>query len=187
MLGLLLALAVVLFALGVGFFGLANLSRQGLAPPDPTPPSTTLATVPPKPVAVPTNTPVLAATATSEPSATPVPATPTDVPPTPSPVPPSATPRAQPTATPNVIFVPQLRGKTLEQAQAAVAAAGLTVTVRGVNANVDKNVVDDQMPDVGASLAPGGTVTLIVGSGSTAIPDVANQPRDQATLRLMLR
>jgi serine/threonine-protein kinase len=76
--------------------------------------------------------------------------------------------------------VPQLRGKSLEQAQAALAAAGLTVTVRGVNVNVDKNVVADQSPDVGTTLAPGGTVTLQVGTGSTPLPDVANLPRDQA-------
>jgi serine/threonine-protein kinase len=76
--------------------------------------------------------------------------------------------------------VPQLRGKTLEQAQAALGSAGLALTVKGVNANVDKNVVADQTPDTGAPLPPGGTVTLMVGSGSTPIPDVANMPRDQA-------
>jgi serine/threonine-protein kinase len=80
--------------------------------------------------------------------------------------------------------VPPLRGQTLQQAQATLAAAGLTVTVRGVNVNVDKNVVYDQMPAAGAPLAPGGTVTILVGTGSTAIPDVANQPRDQAVQTL---
>jgi eukaryotic-like serine/threonine-protein kinase len=74
----------------------------------------------------------------------------------------------------------QLRGKTLDDARAALQAAGLTATVRGVNANVDKNVVADQSPDTGAALPPGGTVTISVGTGSTAIPDVANMPRDQA-------
>ena len=34
--------------------------------------------------------------------------------------------------------VPQLRGKTLEDARAALQAAGLTLTVRGVNVNVAK-------------------------------------------------
>ncbi len=77
--------------------------------------------------------------------------------------------------------MPQVRGRTLDQAQAAVTQAGLTVTVRAVNANVDKNVVADQMPTAGATLNPGGTVTLLVGSGSTAVPDVANQTREQAT------
>ena len=80
--------------------------------------------------------------------------------------------------------MPQLRGRTLEQAQAALAQAGLTVTVRGVNVNVDKNVVADQMPSPGATLNPGGTVTLLVGTGSTAVPDVANQSREQAVQTL---
>jgi len=76
--------------------------------------------------------------------------------------------------------VPQLRGKTLDDARLALQSAGLTATVRGVNANVDKNVVTDQLPDLGTSLPPGGTVTIVVGTGSTAIPDVANLPREQA-------
>lgn len=80
--------------------------------------------------------------------------------------------------------MPQLRDKPLDQAQAALSQAGLTVTVRGVNANVEKNVVADQSPDVGTSLAPGGTVTLSVGTGSTAIPEIAGQPRDQASRTL---
>jgi serine/threonine-protein kinase len=76
--------------------------------------------------------------------------------------------------------VPQLRGKTLDQAQSAVTSAGLSIVVKGVNANVDKNVVVDQTPDVGASLPSGGTITIQVGTGSTVIPDVSNMPRDQA-------
>ena len=176
MVGLLVALAAVLAALGAGFYGLATLSRQGL---EPTPVPTPQPTAPPKPVAVPTNTPAPAATATPQPSDTPVPPTETPGPPSPTPVPPSPTP-APATPTPRTLAVPQLRGKTLDQAQAIVGQLGLTVTVRGVNANVDKNVVTDQSPDAGAPLTPGGTVTLSVGTGSTAIPEVVNLPRDQA-------
>jgi beta-lactam-binding protein with PASTA domain len=80
--------------------------------------------------------------------------------------------------------MPQLRGKPLDQAQAALAQLGLTVTVRGVVANVDKNIVADQSPDVGATLPPGGTVSLQVGTGSTAIPEVLNLARDQAVRTL---
>jgi serine/threonine-protein kinase len=80
--------------------------------------------------------------------------------------------------------VPQLRGKTLDQARVALNAAGLTVTVRGVNANVDKDVVVGQTPDTGAALAPGSTVEIQVGSGSTVVPDVSNQPREQAVKAL---
>ena len=52
--------------------------------------------------------------------------------------------------------------------------------MRGVPANVDKNVVVDQSPDVGTAVPPGATITLNVGSGSTAIPEVTNLSRDQA-------
>jgi len=85
-----------------------------------------------------------------------------------------------PSPTARVVVVPQLRGRTLEQAQTALAAAGLTVTVRGVNANVDKDIVADQSPTSGATLAPGGTVSLQVGTGATAIPDVTNLPSASA-------
>jgi serine/threonine-protein kinase len=111
------------------------------------------------------------------PSPSPLPAVP------PSPVPPTAT-AIPPSPPPRGIGVPQLRGRTLDQAQAALAAAGLTVTVRGVNANVDKNVVVDQAPTAGATLQPGGTVALQVGTGSTTVPDVSNLPRDLALQQL---
>jgi beta-lactam-binding protein with PASTA domain len=99
-------------------------------------------------------------------------------------VPPTPSPRPQPSPTTRSISVPQLRGKTLPAAQKALEADGLTSTVRGVNVNIDKDVVADQQPDAGASLPPGGTVTILVGTGSTAIPDVANQPREQAAKTL---
>jgi serine/threonine-protein kinase len=77
-----------------------------------------------------------------------------------------------------------LRGKTLDQAQAALRADGLAATVRGVNANVDKDVVVDQSPDAGSTLQRGGLVTIMVGTGSTAIPSVADMQRDQAVRTL---
>jgi serine/threonine protein kinase len=177
---LLLALAAVLLALGAGFFGLATLNRE--APPTLVPtsrPATAVLTAVSKPAVVPSDTPVPAPSATPEPSATLEPS-PSPVPPAPSPVPPSPTPQPQAPPTARAIAVPQLRGKTLDAAQVALQSAGLTATVRGVNANVDKNVVTDQSPDVGATLAPGTTVTIVVGTGSTSIPDVANMLRDQA-------
>ena len=168
-LALLLAAAAVLVALGAGFFGLATLGREGVATPIPTSAPTAV----PKPVVVASNTPV-PATATATPSATPTATS------TPSPVPPTSTPAPQPSPTPRTIAVPQLRAKTLDDARITLQNAGLTATVRGVPANVDKNVVVDQSPDTGTALPPGATVTLTVGSGSTAIPDVANMNRDQA-------
>ena len=80
--------------------------------------------------------------------------------------------------------MPQLRGKTVDDAQAALKAAGLGSTVVGVNENVDKNVVVRQTPEAGAQLPAGGTVTIVVGTGSTAIPAVTNLPRDQAVAML---
>jgi PASTA domain len=207
-LALLLAMAAVLVALGAGFFGLATLSREGLLPPEPTPvPSPARPTAAPQPAVLATSSPA-PSTPTAEPptpepptpepspspepptptpelpTPTPVPPTPTPVPPTPSPVPPSPTPAPQPTATLRSIVVPQLRGKTLDDAQIALRTAGFTATVRGVNANIDRNVVADQSPEVGAVLPFGGTVTLLVGTGSTPIPDVANMPREQAVRTL---
>jgi serine/threonine-protein kinase len=73
---------------------------------------------------------------------------------------------------------------TLDQAQAALKAAGLTVTVRGVNANVNKDVVVDTDPDPGTQLPPGGTVSVVVGTGSTAVPNVSSLPRDEAVRAL---
>jgi len=168
-LALLLAAAAVLVALGAGFFGLATLGREGVATPIPTPAPTAV----PKPAAVPSGTPV-PATSTATPSATATASA------TPSPIPPSPTPAPQPSPTPRLIAVPQLRAKTLDDARITLQNAGLTATVRGVPANVDKNVVVDQSPDVGAAVPPGATITINVGSGSTAIPEVTNLSRDQA-------
>jgi len=175
---LLLTMAAVLVALGAGFFGLATLSREGLLPPEPTPRPTAQPTTPPKPVAAPT--PVPTAAPAPSPTAAPKPApSPTPQPPSPTPLPPTPT-RVPPTPTPRTIAVPALKGKSLRDAQAALAAAGLTVTVRGVNVNVDQNVVFDQQPEAGAPLPPGSTVSIQVGTGNTAVPDVARRPRDQA-------
>jgi serine/threonine-protein kinase len=187
LLGLLIALAAVLLAVGAGFYGLASLNRAGLIPTDPTPaptsPPSPVPTAPPKPAVVATDTRT-PPTPTPQPSDTPVPPTPTSAPPSPTLAPPSPTPvPARPPLvppSPSAIVVPQLRGRSLDQAQTALAADGLTVMVRGVNANVDKNVVVDQSPPAGATLQPGGTVIVQVGTGSTAIPDVSNMLRDQA-------
>jgi eukaryotic-like serine/threonine-protein kinase len=52
--------------------------------------------------------------------------------------------------------------------------------VRGVNVNVDQNVVWDQSPEAGAQVPPAGIVNIQVGTGNTAIPEVAGQSREQA-------
>jgi serine/threonine-protein kinase len=181
-LALLLALAAVLVALGAGFFGLASLSREGLSPPQPTRAPSPSPTAPPKPAAVPTATPV----PTAAPSPTPPEATPTPVPPTATatPAPPTATPVPPATPTPRAIAVPNLRGRTLPEAISAANAAGLTVTVRGVNVNGEPNVVVDQSVAPGAAVAPGTTINLSVPTGNVPVPNVIGQPADQAARAL---
>jgi serine/threonine-protein kinase len=179
---LLLTMAAVLVVLGAGFFGLATLSREGVLPPEPTAAPTARPTTASKPAGVPTTAPTAAPTAapsaTPEPTAAP-PATPTPAPPSPTPAPPTPT-RVPPTPTVRTITVPQLRGRTLQQAQAAIATAGLTVTVRGDNVNADRDVVAQQSPEAGNPLPPNGTVSIVVGTGNTAIPNVTGRPRAEA-------
>jgi len=187
---MLLALAAVLVALGAGFFGLATLSREGVATPEATLRATAAPTArpttPPKPVVVPTATPapVIAPTAEAQPTAVPTPV-PTVQPsptaqPSPTPAPPTPT-RVPATPTPRVIAVPDLRGKSLEEARAALQAAGLTVTVRGVNVNIPRDVVAQQSPAAGVSVPPGGTVNISVGTGNVTVPEVAGRTQLQAT------
>jgi serine/threonine-protein kinase len=182
---LLLALAVVLVALGAGFFGLASLSREGLgSPPEPTRAPSPSPTPPPKPAAVPTTT------RTSPPATpTPAPAEPTPVPPTATPPPappPTATPlpAPAPTATLRAVSVPNLRGRSLPEAISAANAAGLTVTVRGVNQFGEPNIVLDQSLAAGSAVAPGTTISLSVPTGNVAVPNVAGQSADQAARAL---
>src|SRR4030081_1304948 len=112
------ALGAGLVAAAASVFCPATLTRE--PPPTPVPP-TAIPTAVPKPAVVPTDTPLPTPSPTPEPSATPSP-----VPPTPSPVPPSPTPLPPATPTPRAVAVPQLRGKTLDDARAALQAAGLT-------------------------------------------------------------
>jgi serine/threonine-protein kinase len=191
---LLLALAAVLVALGAGFFGLATLSREGLQSADPTATPAPRASVTAAPTARPAMVPSASATATAVPARTAAPSPTTQptlpptlaptiaptVAPTPSPPPPTPTPPPQPSPAPVTVALPSLVGMTLDQAQAALKNAGLTLTVRGVNVNANKDVVVETDPDAGTRLPPGATVTVMVGTGSTAVPNVANMASDQA-------
>jgi tRNA A-37 threonylcarbamoyl transferase component Bud32 len=180
-LALLLTMAAVLVAHGAGFYGLASLSREGVATPEPTarpaqPTAPPKAVVGPTPTAAPKPAPSPTAAPSPEPS-------PTAAPPSATPVPPTAT-RVPATPTPRTVAVPQLKGKSLREAQAALEAAGLRVTVRGVNVNLDQNVVAEQSPEAGAPSLPNGVVSIQVGTGNTAIPEVTGQTREQA-IRLL--
>ena len=82
------------------------------------------------------------------------------------------------------VAVPTLRGKSLDDARAALQAAGLTVIVKGVNANVGRDVVFDTTPAAGTPIPPGTTVTVMVGTGNVTVPDVAGRSQPQATREL---
>jgi hypothetical protein len=193
----LLILAALLVALGLGFFGLTSLNRDWFGGGSVTPtlaPSPTLA---PVVAASPSATPIPAATATGAPSPSPSPsatatatptatataqpspsATATPRPPSPTATPrppsPSPTPTAAPATLPNVV------GRSLDQAQTALLSTGVTVTVQRVNVNAAANDVVAQSPDAGAPLKPGSVVTLQVATGQVAVPDVEGKSQADA-------
>ncbi len=203
---LLLVLAAVLVALGVGFFGLATWSRFGLpalgfgppsASPVPTPALTPAPTAalgaaspaatatptprPPTRTAIASPSPTATSTATSAPSPSSTP------PPSPSatPVPPTRTVRATPT--PRVVIVPAVVGLPLDDAIAQLRASGLSATVQGVNANGEPNTVLAQSLTPGTAVVPGSpaaTIVLQVPTGQVAVPDVLGKPRDEALREL---
>lgn len=190
----LLVLAAALVALGVGFFGLASSNRDpgasGGAAASPTATSAPAAEKPtaqasPAPA---TRTPTAAATPTSAPSPSPtatVAASPTPRPATATPVPPAtATPRPAATPTPNRPAVPNVTGRTLDDAFAALRAVGLVGNVRGVNVNAEKDTVVAQTPEAGGQAAPGSTVVLSVATGQVVVPDVIGRPEAEATRAL---
>lgn len=195
LMGLLFALAAVLIAAGIGFFGLASVSRdETAAQPTPAAPSKAPAspTVPPKPgtptpipptaTTIPVAVPTQAATQSPTPvppSATPVP--PTPVPPTPTrpAAPPTAT-RVPPTPTPQAVQLPNFLGQSQDQASQILRSAGLNVRVQRVDRNAPANTVVGQSPDPGAPVPRGGTVTLSVATGQVAIPAVAGRGEDEA-------
>jgi serine/threonine-protein kinase len=206
MLVLLLVLAAVLVALGVGFFGLATWSRFGLlglgfgppsASPVPTPaltpaptaavgvasPAATATPTPrlPTPTSAASPSPTATSTATSAPSPSPTPV------PSPSatPVPPTPTVRATPT--PRVVIVPAVVGLVLDDAIAQLRASGLGATVHGVNVNGEPNTVLAQSLTPGTAVVPGSaaaTIVLQVPTGQVAVPDVLGKPRDAALREL---
>lgn len=184
LLSLLLVLAVVLVAVGVGFFGLATLSREG---PPLTAATATVPTVTPTalvaPPVVPTPSPLPptpSPTATTEPSPSPQPS--------PTPAPPTATPAPTAAPTPRVVVVPDLVGRSSAQATAALQAAGLGARVQRVNVNGEPDTVVAQSQSPGTAVVPGSqaaTIVLSVASGQVTIPDVAGKPREEALQQLL--
>jgi eukaryotic-like serine/threonine-protein kinase len=163
---LLLALLASLGFLALGFNWLLSAGRRA---PQPTPTE--------QPAAVNTQAP----TATRQaPTATPVPATATPAPtraPTATPAPtappkptatqaPTAPPKptvAPPTAPSQTAPVPNVMGMSEAEARRALEAAGFKVSVEQIQRG-PKGVVNDQSPEPGFRLPPGGVIKLAIGS-----------------------
>jgi serine/threonine-protein kinase len=83
-----------------------------------------------------------------------------------------------PNAQSQLVAVPDLRGKTLEEANGAIGLAGLhlgtTEPVR--DPNVAPGAVARQVPDPGTPLQPGSVVTITLSLG----PEVATSPPQPA-------
>ncbi|HYV59329.1 MAG TPA: PASTA domain-containing protein, partial [Acidimicrobiia bacterium] len=84
------------------------------------------------------------------------------------------------------VAAPQLVGLTQQDAAARAAEAGVVVKVEQREVDDPAGRVISQSPAAGAFLDDGGTVRLVVSRGPppVAIPDVAGQPEQQATLVL---
>ncbi|MDY3013728.1 MAG: penicillin-binding transpeptidase domain-containing protein [Evtepia sp.] len=88
------------------------------------------------------------------------------------------------TATANTgVTIPDLRGSSLESAQAALAKLGLNCRTSG-----DGTVVTDQIPAAGSSIPAGSSVVLYMGtqkSGETVtMPDLTGMTYDEAKAKL---
>ncbi|MFH1736766.1 MAG: Stk1 family PASTA domain-containing Ser/Thr kinase, partial [Actinomycetota bacterium] len=86
-------------------------------------------------------------------------------------------------ATPKVV-VPNLKGKTLSQAQRAVEAAGLKLKVEKeiYNEKVSPGRVISQQPDAGEKTAKGGTVNVVMSRGLETVktPNLTGKGVDEA-------
>ncbi|MBO1737924.1 serine/threonine-protein kinase [Leifsonia sp. TF02-11] len=115
------------------------------------------ATPPPPPLAAPTSTDA------TKPTATPVASTHPTVP-------------AHTVAPPVSVTVPTLAGATRADAQARLAAAGLSAgAVREQDSSVAAGTVLSSSPEAGTAAPRGTAVVIVVASGFTTVPDVAGR------------
>jgi hypothetical protein len=176
---LLVAMAAVLLALGAGFYGLASLRRDNLAPTDPTPAPTVAPTpqptAPPKPVVVPTDTAV-PPTPTEQPTDTPVPPTPSPVPPTqsPSPAPPSPAPLPlspsvvppSPPPRPVSVAIPNVGNQARDQAILTLQSNGFAVREHDQrDPRVAAGAAIGTNPPAGTAVPRGSQVELDISTG----------------------
>ena len=82
-----------------------------------------------------------------------------------------------------MVKVPDLEGKTQEDARKALKDAGLEAgnVTQDDSASIAKDRVIDTSPSSGTSVERGTTVDLIVSTGKTSVPDVSGQ--DEATAK----
>jgi eukaryotic-like serine/threonine-protein kinase len=87
---------------------------------------------------------------------------------------------------PPTVTVPDVRGRSRDEAVAALTAAGLVAQVRGVPSNEPENTVVAQDPPPGAEVEEGATVRINVSSGpeQVAVPAVVGQPFESARATL---
>ena len=113
--------------------------------------------------------------------ATSVPPAPQNTEPPPAVVEPEPEPTTSPQVPPAIVTqsVPGL-GSTLAEAQAALAAVGLGVTVVPENSPHVANTLMDASPAPGQTIARGGTVTVTVASGSNVLPRVGGMSLEDA-------
>ncbi|MFB2598263.1 protein kinase [Herbiconiux sp. P17] len=95
-------------------------------------------------------------------------------------------PPPSPTAsTATLVPVPELASGSLSAARDALAAAGLTLgTVTPENSALAGETVLQSDPVAGSALAAGGTVNLVVASGSNAVPRIAGSAQADALATL---
>jgi serine/threonine-protein kinase len=84
------------------------------------------------------------------------------------------------------LTVPSVIGQQYDNASGTLQGQGFAVARRDVDSSQPKDVVIDQQPKGGASLARGGTVILYVSKGpkESTIPDVTSQDEASATQTL---
>lgn len=83
---------------------------------------------------------------------------------------------------PSAVGVPNLQGLTVDQAQAALEKAGLTlgtITTKD-SPSMKIDLVISSSPQIGQPAAPGSAVDLFVSSGKVTLPDLRGQSLDEA-------
>jgi eukaryotic-like serine/threonine-protein kinase len=90
-------------------------------------------------------------------------------------------------AGPNVVAVPDVHGKSLQEARGILQGKGFVVdtTTIGVNApKVDAGFVVGTIPPAGSSEPQGTVIQIQVATGNVVVPDVKGLSCDQATAKM---